>query len=283
MNGLIIKDRILAVCLGASFALSAQAQQSVEWIKEMPPSAPAAGQIMVPAMEAPQARPVDPKYRAKIHTELAAAYYQAGNPAVALEEVRIALEADSDYVQAYSVRGLVHTQLKENAKAEEDFRRALKIAPKNPDVNNNYGWFLCETGQPRQSIQYFLNAVKDPLYETPEVAYANAGRCALKAGDMDGAQEYLLQALRIAKSQAPETRYQLANVFYLRGIFDESKVYLNEAVKTMEPPTPEALWLGVRLERKLGNKAGESSYASQLRSRYPTSKEYQLFLKGNFE
>ena len=58
---------------------------------------------------------------------------------------------------------------------------------------------------------------------------------------------------------------------------------LNEAVKTMERPTPEALWLGVRLERKLGNKAGEGSYASQLRSRYPTSKEYQLFLKGNFE
>ena len=48
-------------------------------------------------------------------------------------------------------------------------------------------------------------------------------------------------------------------------------------------PTPEALWLGVRLERKLGNKAGEGSYASQLRSRYPTSREYQLFLKGNFE
>mgnify|MGYP001030619845 FL=1 len=283
MNALIMKKRILALCLGACFALSAHAQQNLEWIKEMPPSAPPAGRIMVPEMDAPQARPVDPKYRAKIHTELAAAYYQAGNPAVALEEVRIALEADSDYVQAYSVRGLVHAQLKENAKAEEDFQRALKIAPKNPDINNNYGWFLCETDKPRQSIQYFLNAVKDPLYETPEVAYANAGRCALKAGDMDGAQEYLLQALRLAKSQAPETRYQLANVFYLRGNLDESKVYLNEAVKAMEPPTPEALWLGIRLERKLGNKAGEGSYASQLRSRYPTSKEYQLFLKGNFE
>ncbi len=283
MNALIMKTRILAVCLGACFALLAHAQQNLEWIKEMPPSAPPAGRIMVPEVDAPQARPVDPKYRAKIHTELAAAYYQAGNPAVALEEVRIALEADSDYVQAYSVRGLVHAQLKENAKAEEDFRRALKIAPKNPDVNNNYGWFLCETGQPRQSIQYFLNAVKDPLYETPEVAYANAGKCALKGGDMDGAQEYLLQALRLAKSQVPETRYQLANVFYLRGNLDESKVYLNEAVKAMEPPTPEALWLGIRLERKLGNKAGEGNYASQLRSRYPTSKEYQLFLKGNFE
>jgi len=282
MNALIMKKRILAVCLGACFALAAHAQQNLEWIKEMPTSPPS-GRIMVPETDAPQAKPADPKYRAKIHTELAAAYYQAGNPAVALEEVRIALEADPGHVQAYSVRGLVYAQLKEIAKAEEDFQRALKIAPKNPDINNNYGWFLCETGQPRQSIQYFLNAVKDPLYETPEVAYANAGRCALKAGDMDGAQEYLLQALRVAKSQVPETRYQLANVFYLRGNLDESKIFLNEAVKAMEPPTPEALWLGIRLERKLGNKAGEGSYASQLRSRYPTSKEYQLFLKGNFE
>ena len=282
MNALIMKKRILAVCLGACFALAAHAQQNLEWIKEMPTSPPS-GRIMVPETDAPQAKPADPKYRAKIHTELAAAYYQAGNPAVALEEVRIALEADPGHVQAYSVRGLVYAQLKEVAKAEEDFQRALKIAPKNPDINNNYGWFLCETGQPRQSIQYFLNAVKDPLYETPEVAYANAGRCALKAGDMDGAQEYLLQALRVAKSQVPETRYQLANVFYLRGNLDESKIFLNEAVKAMEPPTPEALWLGIRLERKLGNKAGEGSYASQLRSRYPTSKEYQLFLKGNFE
>jgi type IV pilus assembly protein PilF len=285
MNALIMKKRILAVCLGACFAMSVHAQQSVEWIKEMPGQVQGSGgtTILVPQVNEPQAKPADPKYRAKIHTELAAAYYQAGNPAVALEEVRRALEADPDYVQAYSVRGLVHAQLKENAKAEEDFQRALKIAPKNPDINNNYGWFLCETGQPRQSIQYFLNALKDPLYETPEVAYANAGRCALKAGDMDGAQEYLLQALRVAKSQVPETRYQLANVFYLRGNLDESKIFLNEAVKAMEPPTPEALWLGIRLERKLGNKAGEGSYASQLRSRYPTSKEYQLFLKGNFE
>ena len=193
---------------------------------------------LVPESNAPQAKPADPKYRAKIHTELAAAYYQAGSMAVALEEVRIALEADPDYVQAYSVRGLIRTQLKENVKADEDFQRALKIAPKNPDVNNNYGWFLCETGQPRQAIQYFLNAVKDPLYETPEVAYANAGKCALKAGDMDGAQEYLLQALRLSKNSAPETRYQLANVFYLRGNLDESKIYLNEAVKAMEPPRP---------------------------------------------
>jgi type IV pilus assembly protein PilF len=203
--------------------------------------------------------------------------------AVALEETRIALEADPESVQALSVRGLVHAQLKENAKAEDDFQRALKIAPKNPDVNNNYGWFLCDIGQPRQSIQYFLNALKDPLYETPEVAYANAGSCAMKAGDLDGAQNYLLEALRLSRNPAPATRYKLAELFYQRGNLDEAKVYLSEVIKAMEPPSAEALWLAVRLERKLGNKAGEGNYASQLRSRYPTSKEYQAFLKGNFE
>ena len=286
MTGLVMKKQIIVACLGACGALFAHAQQSYDWIKtDRPSNAPVGGgtTVVSPEAEVQQARQVDPKQRAKIHTELSGAYYQAGNMKVALEEAGIAIEADPEHVQAYSMRGLIYARLKENAKAEEDFRQALKIGPNNPDVNNNYGWFLCETGQPRQSIQYFLNALKDPLYATPDVAYMNAGKCAAKAGDLEGAQGYLLNALRVTHSAAPDTRYELASVFYQRGNFDESKVYLNEAIKAMEPPTPEALWLGVRLERRLGNKAGEGSYASQLRSRYPTSNEYQQFLKGNFE
>ncbi len=287
MNGLMAKMRVLAIFLGASSALPALAQQSLEWMKEMPGGSsnqgPSTTIIPGASNESSQPAPVDPKYRAKVHTELAAAYFQAGNMAVALEETRIALESDSDYYQAYSVRGLVHAQLKENAKAEEDFRKALKIAPKNPEVNNNYGWFLCNTGQPRQSIGYFLNALKDPLYDTPDVAYFNAGTCAVKADDLDGALGYLLNSLRLARGPAAGTRYQLANLFYLRGNLDEAKIYLNDAMKEMNTPSPEALWLGVRLERKLGNKAGEGNYAAQLRNRYPTSLEYQAFLKGNFE
>ena len=288
MTGSRMKTWISGLCLGACCALSAQAQQKLEWVT-IPPVTNTPGVMTggAPATiqepETSQVKPADPKYRAKIHTELAAAYYEAGSMAVALDETRIALEADPENVQALSMRGLVHARLKENAKAEDDFQRALKIAPKNPDVNNNYGWFLCEIGQPRQSIQYFLNALKDPLYETPEVAYANAGNCAMKAGDLDGALGYLLEALRLSKNAAPATRHKLAELLYLRGNLDEAKVYLGEAIKAMEPPSAEALWLAVRLERKLGNKAGEGNYASQLRGRYPTSKEYQAFLKGNFE
>lgn len=225
----------------------------------------------------------DPRNRAKIHTELGAAYFQAGNPAVALDHLATALNADSSFHQAYSVRGLVYGSLKEYDKAESDFRNALSIAPNDPEVNNNYGWFLCDSGKARQSIVYFLNALKSPLYETPEVAYTNAGSCALKSGDLDGAQHYLLQALKLARDGGLTARLQLAKLFYLRGNFEESSAYINDVLKQMASPTAEALWLAIRLERKLGNRQAEGSFAAQLRGRHPTSPEYQEFLKGNFE
>lgn len=225
----------------------------------------------------------DPRSRARIHTELGALYFQAGNPSAALDHLGYALHIDSSYVTANSVRGLVYASLKENAKAEADFKRALDRAPKDPEVNNNYGWFLCETGKAAASVPYFLNALRDPLYETPDRALTNAGTCALKAGDLDAAQNYLLQALQASRDGAVMARLQLAKLFYTRGIYEESRIYLRDALRAMEPPTADALWLGLRLERRLGDKNAESGFAAQLRSRYPTSPEYQDFLKGQFE
>lgn len=267
MKKLSLKSRIAGVFLGVLCVFSAQAQFNSDQVQNK-------GRNLASN---------DPRNRARIHTELGAMYYQGGNMSVALDELRIALAADSSYFQAYSIRGLVYTALKEYGKAEDDFRYALNIAPNDPEVNNNYGWYLCETGKERQSIAYFLNALRSPLYETPDRAYTNAGTCALKAGDLEGAQRYLLQALQLSRDGGLIARFQLARLFYQRGTFEESRVYLNEVLKVMEPPTAEALWLGIRVERRMGNKGAEGGYASQLRSRYPTSPEYQEFLKGNFE
>jgi type IV pilus assembly protein PilF len=245
---------------------------------------PAIGQQMIDTAPQGGASYIpDPRGRAKIHTELGALYFEGGNMAVALEELKTALESDSGYAPAYSVRGLVRTFLRETEAAEEDFRRALRLAPDDPEINNNYGWFLCQNGKERQSIAYFLNAIKNPLYATPDRAYTNAGGCALKAGDMEGAERYLQQAIRMSKDGGIQARVELSRLNYQRGTLEEAQRLINEALKGMEPATPEALWLALRIDRKLGNRQSESTYASQLRSRYPASKEYQEFLKGNFE
>ena len=41
---------------------------------------------------------------AKVHTELAAAYYERKQYAVALQEVGVATQADADYAPAFSMR-----------------------------------------------------------------------------------------------------------------------------------------------------------------------------------
>ena len=210
-------------------------------------------------------------------------YFQAGNMAVALEELRLAQELDSDYAPAYSVRGLVHANLREFALAEEQFNKALRLTPNVPEVNNNYGWFLCQSGKERQSIAYFLNALKSPLYTTPDLAYANAGSCALKAGDLEGAEAYLQQAVRLARDGGAVPRTQLALLQYKRGNFQEARTLINAVLKQMDQPTAEVLWLALRVERKLGNRSAEGSLAVQLRGRHPDSREYQEFIKGNYE
>ena len=116
------------------------------------------------------AKPKDVHTRAKLRTELAALYFQAQEYIVALEELTLALSVNPDYAPAYSLRGLVLFNLKEFSSAEGDFKRALSLDDKNPEINNNYGWFLCQTGRVKESIDYFQRAIRNPLYRTPEIA-----------------------------------------------------------------------------------------------------------------
>ena len=132
----------------------------------------------------------DPRNRARVHTELASAYFERGNMGVALEELRTAIEADSNYAPAYNVLALVHMDLRENAVAQQHFERAVSLSPNDPDINNNYGWFLCQSGRAEQSIAYFLAAVKNPLYSTPARSYVNAGLCAMKANNERDAVDF---------------------------------------------------------------------------------------------
>lgn len=231
-----------------------------------------------------QERPkTDARSRAKVHTELGAMYFEAASPAVALDEVRVALEADPNYAPAYSLRGLINQFLRETGAAEEDFRKALSLAPNDPEINNNYGWYLCQTGKERQSIRYFLVAVRNPLYSTPDRAYLNAGTCAARYGDVNEAEEYLLRAIQGAKDGAPAAKVQLAGLHLRRGKVVAAQRMVEEGLQLMAPPTPEALWLGIKIQRLAGNRAAEGDYAAVLRRLYPASREYQEFLKGNYE
>lgn len=209
--------------------------------------------------------------RARIHTELAAGYYQLGNMNVAVEEVRIATQSDPGYAPAYTVAGLIYASLKQDQQAEQNFRHALSINPTDPNANHNYGYFLCQRQREQEGIQHFMAAVKNPLYRTPENSYVNAGACARRLGDPVAAENYFRQALRIRPNQ-PQALYNLSEMAYERKDYAAAKKEMDSLMRVIKP-NAESLWLAVRIERNLGDPASAASYAQQLRKNFPNSKE----------
>jgi len=213
---------------------------------------------------------------AKARTELAADYYERTQYSVALDELAKAVRADSRYAPAYNVRGLVHMALREDVKAEDDFKSSLSLDPDNSDTHNNYGWFLCQRGREREAVKHFLIAVRDPLYTTPGKAYLNAGVCSRKAGEMQDAEMYLQRALSLEPG-LPEALGELAEVAFINGDYASAKSYFGRFEQASTAPlSAENLLLAIRIEHKLGNRDVESGYAVRLRKNFPDSREAKI-------
>jgi type IV pilus assembly protein PilF len=216
---------------------------------------------------------------AKVHTELAGMYYERSQLGIALGEIAKALQADRNYAPAYNVRGLIHMALREDKEAEDDFQQSLQLDKSNSDAHNNYGWFLCQRDRAKESVPHFMAALKNPLYTTPERAYLNAGVCSQKAGKLQDAEEFLQRAL-LVQPDNPQALLALAELRFANGDYLAAKKYFAGYAERIENPTAEQLWLGVRIERKVGDRNAAASYAVQLRKRYPETRETQLMMQG---
>jgi type IV pilus assembly protein PilF len=222
--------------------------------------------------------------RAEIRLQLAVGYYQDGKYDVALDEVKQAIVANPEYADAYGVRALIYTAMGENVLADENYRHALRLAPRNPDLANNYGLFLCGAGgKPRDAMAYFDAALKNPNYATPVKAMVNAGNCSLKMKNADAAERYLLDALRY-DPDLPATNVGLARVYFERRDYSRAGFFINRLTETAKLDTLSAdvLWLAIRVKHMLGDRATEASLAAQLRKRFPGSPEYAAFERGAF-
>jgi type IV pilus assembly protein PilF len=223
----------------------------------------------------------DARERAKIHAELGAAYYGSGQYAVSLEELKTALEADPNYVPALNQLGLVYLALGKEDDAQAQFEKANRLDPNDSSVNNNYGMLLCRRGRDRDAMRYFNKALQNPLYQTPEVAYVNAGLCARTKGDNTKAEEFMRKARALAPDQ-PQALFVLADITFGRGNAREARTLITRHLQVANPG-PESLWLAARIENQLGDKNALASYGAQLNRRFPNAPQTRLFNEGTFQ
>jgi type IV pilus assembly protein PilF len=219
--------------------------------------------------------------RAGVRLQLASNYYQKGQMQIALDEARQAVELDPGFSAAYGLLGLIEMDLGNVAEAESSFRRALALDRDNPDLNNNYGWFLCRTKRERESMAYFDRAAGNKLYGSPAMALQDAGICMLQVGDDQKAEQYLLRAFE-ADASSPVAKFQLAQLYLARHQLDRANFYFDLLTKGAEP-TAESLWLGLRIAHARGDASAERRLRDELRSRFPNSPQAEAQQRGQYD
>ena len=208
---------------------------------------------------------------AETNTALGQGYMQRGQYEIALEKLKRAVAFDHSYAPAHTVLAILYETIGELDLAEKEYAEAVKIDPGDGDINNNYGAFLCSIGKGKEAYKYFQKAVKDPFYKTPEVAYANAGKCALAQRDLDKADVFLRQSLKY-NDKLPSALIAMAEVSYQKGNYLRARAFLQRfgAVGAWDE---DSLLLGYRIESKLGDAESANRYRSELLSLFPDSRQ----------
>lgn len=213
----------------------------------------------------------DLKEAARINTDLGINYARNGDFDVALDKFGRALEQDPSHGAAHAGIALVYSQRGETEAAEAHFKRALQLQAGDAFTRNNYGVLLCGQKRYKEAERMFQQAATSVGNRTPESAYTNAGVCAQRVPDLDRAEAYLREALKV-KPEYPDALQNLATVYFERGDYPRARSLLQRYEK-VGPASASSLWLGAKIEFALGDQSAAANYVQRLQTQFPDSEE----------
>lgn len=220
----------------------------------------------------------DNERAAEINLEIGTDALRKGNLVLAKEKIDKAIEQNPRNAKAQTTAGMLYERLGESAKAETYFSKGLALDPKNPELQNNYGAFLCQKGKHERGEKLMIDAATNPLYRTPEVAYLNAANCARNGGDLKRAEENLRKAIQV-RPKFSEALYQMADLQYKQTNYLSARGFL-ERFTAVGRTSAASLWLGVRIERGLGNDDAAKTYAERLKLEYPRAAQTKELIES---
>lgn len=222
----------------------------------------------------------DPVEAARINTQLGIDYLRQGELERARDKLERAVDQDGSQPLAHTSLAFAYQQLGQFEKADRHYRRAVSLSPRDPDILNNYGVFLCSQGRGDEALKRFEQALENPANRRTEVGLTNAGVCARKQGNNAAAEAYFRRALR-ANPEFPDALAQMALLAHDRGEYLTARAFV-QRYDSVSRMTPDVLWIAVRTERALGDRAAADNYADQLKRQFPRADEtYQLLRLEN--
>jgi type IV pilus assembly protein PilF len=201
----------------------------------------------------------------------AAESLRSGDLAQAAKLAQQALADDRSLAAAHTVLALVAERQGNAQEAGKHYADAAKYAPTLGTALNNYGAWLCGAGRPAESLPLFDRALADPAYPTPASALANAGNCALRAGQSSRAERDLRHALDLDPVE-PTALAGMARVEYGAGDYLQARAF-SERRLAAAAATAEVLQLASQIEQKLGDAAASARYVQRMRDEFPPSRQ----------
>ena len=219
--------------------------------------------------------------RARIRLELAVNYFGEVKTEIALEEVRQALTTDPTLVDALVLRGLIYMRLNDLRQAEDSFRRAVAINPRDSNAHHNYGWLQCQLGRYPESLLSFQQAMANPTYGERAKTLMAQGLCQARSGRKEDAELSLARSYELDPGN-PITGYNLAQLLFQRGEMSRAQFYIRR-LNNSELANSESLWLGIKVERRMNDTVAMQQLGDQLRKRFPQSRERSAYDRGAFD
>jgi type IV pilus assembly protein PilF len=192
---------------------------------------------------------------------------RAGQLDEAEAEVKAALKADAKSADAYTLLGMIEEQRGHAARAGGHYARAVELEPARGALLNNFGAWLCGNGHAVESLALFDRALADPGYATPAAALANAGSCALTAGQTARAERDLHNALALDPA-SPLALAAMADSEYRAGRYLQARAF-SERRLAAAPATVPVLQLASQIENKLGDTAAAARYVQRMGAEFP--------------
>jgi type IV pilus assembly protein PilF len=219
--------------------------------------------------------------RARIRMELAVGYFEQGQTNVALDELKQVIASDPTFPDAYNLRGLIYMRLNDMRQAEDSFRRAVSLNPRDSNVEHNYGWLLCQQGRYDESQRAFDAAMANAVYTGRAKTLMAQGLCQARAGRTAEAEHSLARSLELDAGN-PVTGYNLAGLLYRRGDFKRAQFYIRR-LNNGELANSETLWLGIKVERRLNDEVAMNQLGEQLKKRFGQSREAAAYDRRAFD
>lgn len=225
-------------------------------------------------------RKIDRSQAAQSRLTLALKYIELKSYQEAKVNLDKAMNYDAENAAVYLGYAYYYQRVNESKQAESAYLKARELAPKDGNIRNNYGTFLCAQQKYAAAEQEFMAAISAPFYNKVANSYDNAGQCALKQGDDEKALAYFKSAyahapqnvtplLSMAELNYKLARYQRANQLFLQY----------EAVTTANA---SSLWLGFKIANKLGKSAVAEQYSRNLLKQFPLSTQTKQYIANDY-